>query len=162
MTALYTLAGQLIELQKLSDVDSDVVIADTLDAVEGEFNKKAEALVSITINMDADVTAIDKEIGRLTDRKKAIANRQESLKEYLRMNMEASGINNISCPLFSITCAKGRSIAIIEDESLLPDEMVNVSTEIVPDKKAILEALKRGDDVPGARLGTSKTSIRIK
>jgi len=41
MTALYTLAGQLIELQKLSDVDSDVVIADTLDAVEGEFNKKA-------------------------------------------------------------------------------------------------------------------------
>jgi hypothetical protein len=162
MTNLYELTGEMRDLRALGEMEGELVVKDTLDAIAGEFKNKAEAIVHISLNLNGDVDSIKNEIERLQDRKKAIENRDKSLKEYLRENMEAAGINKISCPLFTITLAAGRSIAIIENEAELPDEMVEVKTEIVPDKAKILAALKSGQAVAGASLGTSKSSIRIK
>jgi hypothetical protein len=162
MTNLYEITGEMRDLRALGEIEGELVVKDTLDAIAGEFKNKAEAIVHISLNLNGDVDSIKNEIERLQDRKKAIESRDKSLKEYLRENMEAAGISKISCPLFTITLAAGRSIAIIENESELPDEMVEVKTEIVPDKAKILAALKSGQDVAGASLGTSKSSIRIK
>lgn len=165
MSALYELSGKYLELQKLSDtddVDMAQAIADTMEGIGGEIEAKAEAIVTVALNMGADVDAIDTEIARLQARKKAITNRQNSLKEYLRENMEATGITKISCPLFTITCAQGREVAHIDDEKQIPDEYMRVKTDIAPDKNAIAAALKEGKEVPGAHLERSKSSIRIK
>lgn len=165
MTQLYVLTEQFRELQSLAvnaDEDMAVAVRDTMQAIEGEFEEKGKALAVIVLNMDTDVEALDKEIDRLTERKRAIKNRQESLKDYLRENMEAAGIKRISCPLFSITCAEGREIAVIDEESLLPDEFMRVKTDVAPDKAEIAKALKAGTEVPGAHLERAKSSIRIK
>ncbi|KWR82518.1 siphovirus Gp157 family protein [Pseudomonas sp. PI1] len=165
MTQLYVLTEQFRELQALAvnaDEDMAVAVRDTMQAIEGEFEEKGKALAVIVLNMDTDVEALDKEIERLTERKRAIKNRQESLKDYLRENMEAAGIKKISCPLFSITCAEGREIAVVDDESLLPDEFMRVKTDVAPDKAEIAKALKAGTEVPGAHLERTKSSIRIK
>jgi hypothetical protein len=165
MTQLYVLTEQFRELQALAvnaDEDMAVAVRDTMQAIEGEFEEKGKALAVIVLNMDTDVEALDKEIERLTERKRAIKNRQESLKDYLRENMEAAGIKKISCPLFSITCAEGREIAVVDDESLLPDEFMRVKTDVAPDKAEIAKALKAGTEVPGAHLERAKSSIRIK
>jgi Siphovirus Gp157 len=37
-----------------------------------------------------------------------------------------------------------------------------VKTTIAPDKVAILAALKEGRDIPGAHIGKSQASVRIK
>jgi hypothetical protein len=76
--------------------------------------------------------------------------------------MEAADIQKVSCPLFTITLAKGRDVAIIDDEEKLPDDLMRVKTSLEPDKVAILEALKNGKEVPGAHIEKSKSSIRIK
>lgn len=165
MTALYQLSHQYAELQKLQDSDDEDLasaIANTLDGIGGEISEKAEALVTLVLNMDADVTAVSAEIARLNARKAAIVKRQDSMRDYLRENMESAGISKISCPLFSITCAKGREVAVIDSEEYIPDEYMRVKTEIAPDKNKIASALKAGVDVPGARLERSKSAIRIK
>lgn len=166
MTQLYKLSEQFQELNALMDVDDDgslkEAVETTLELVKGDFNDKAQALIVVTQNMEGDVQAIDSEIKRLRARKQAIENRQESLKDYLRENMERTGISKIQCPLFTISCVQGREIAVINIEDAIPDEYMAVKTEIKPDRNAIAKALKEGKEVPGCSLDRAKSSIRIK
>ena len=162
---LHEIAKEYREVAALADSDDEGMaqaVIDTLEAVGGAFEEKAQTLVRITLNRQADIDALDNEIKRLQARKQPILNAEASFKEYLRTNMEATGISKISCPLFTITLAKGREVAVIDDADQLPDELMRVKTDIAPDKLAIAAKLKAGEEVPGARLERSQSSIRIK
>ena len=164
MVSLYKLTEQQRELKEVagnSDLPAEA-FADTFNALDGQFNEKAVSVIHVVRNMDSDIEALDAEIKRLGDRKSVIKNKKENIREYLRSNMEASGINKIDCPLFSITLAKGKDVVFIDDEAAIPDDYVSVSVVTKPDKAAILKALKNGDSVAGARIEKSKTSLRIK
>ena len=156
---LYELTAQYRGLAELSDIPDDA-LRDTLEGLEGEIQIKAENLLMVVSNMNADATAIDTEIKRLQARKKAITNRQNSLRDYLKHNMQQSGISKIQCPLFSITLAKGRPMAVIEQEDLLPKKFIKTTRS--PIKADILRALKAGEQVPGAVLGELAQSLWIK
>lgn len=165
MTKLYEITGQFRELAALAEgADEDLLIAvrDTIDAIEAEFNDKAVAVSHIVLNFDADIAALDLEIDRLTERRRLITNRQKQIKDYLRENMEATGISKISCPLFTITCAKGRESVVVDNEDGIPDDLMSVKTEVRPDKIAIAARLKAGEEIPGCRLERGQSSIRIK
>jgi len=165
MGKLYEISAQYKELQDMETLDDASMVeavATTLECIQGDFNDKAQALVTVVHNMGSDADSLDVEIKRLQSRKTAIKNRQEALKEYLRDNMERTGTKKISCPLFTITCVAGREISIINDEALIPDEYMTVKTEINPDKAALTKALKDGTDIPGVSLDRAKSSIRIK
>lgn len=162
---LHEIAKEYREVAALADSDDEGMaqaVIDTLEAVGGAFEEKAQTLVRITLNRQADIDALDNEIKRLQARKQTILNAEASFKEYLRTNMEATGISKISCPLFTITLAKGREVAVIDDADQLPDELMRVKTDIAPDKLAIAAKLKAGEEVPGARLERGQSSIRIK
>lgn len=164
MSKLYEISERFKALQAVSDGDEipREALEDTFEAIEGEFNDKAAALVSVVNNMDSDVSELDKEIKRLQLRKKAVQNKQNSMREYLRDNMLRSGIKNIKCPLFSISCSDSTDVVVITDEDAIPDEYIDVSVVSKVNKTAIKRALKDGDDVAGARLekGTAKLTIR--
>ena len=161
---LYNQTGKMLELQKLVDDGemSQDQIQDTLDGMSLEFNDKAFSIVSLSESLQGDVSALDVEIKRLQARKKAIVNNQDRLKEYLRYNMELSGVTNIKSPLFSITLGKPTVTAEVIDVDFLPDEFVSTEVVIKADKKAILKALKDGQDIPGAVLSTGKSRLLIK
>ena len=165
MTTRYTIAEQFKELTVLAETaDEDLAVAlrDTMEGIEGEFQEKGKAIAMITLNIDGDLEAIQSQIDRLTERKRIINNRKESLKEYLRTNMDAAGITKITHPLFTITCGKGKPIVVIDDEKAIPDDFVNVKVTSAPDKAAIAKALKDGQEVPGAHSEIGKSSISIK
>lgn len=69
--------------------------------------------------------------------------------------MQKTGIFKIESPLFKIAYSERKQSAVEIDEDLFlannPDENL-VNIKIAPNKTAIKEALKRGDDVIGARL----------
>jgi len=162
MTKLYELTGQYLALAELADDPSmpPEALQDSLEGLEGEIEIKSQALLQVVSGMEGDTGAIDAEIKRLQARKRVIQNRADRLRQYLFDNMEAAGINKISCPLFQITLAKGRPMVSITDESLIPDKYMVVTT--APNRANILAALKAGEDVPGCLLGESKRSLRIK
>lgn len=165
MTALYTITEQFKELAALAesaDEDMAIVLRDTMEGIEGEFQEKGKAIAMVTLNIDGDLEAIQSQIDRLTERKRIITNRKESLKEYLRTNMDASGITKITHPLFTITCGKGKPIVVIDDEKAIPDEFVNVKVTSAPDKAMIAKAIKEGAEVPGVHTEIGKSSISIK
>lgn len=158
---------------KLNDIAQDYVgllesdlegeqLADCLDSIEDAFEEKGNNIVAVLNTLNGDVSALDNEIKRLQARKKTITNNQERLKEYLRYNMELSGITNIKSPLFSITLGKPTQKAEVVDVAFLPDGYVNAKVEIKPDLKAILKDLKEGKDIPGAILSEGKSRLLIK
>jgi len=121
---LYELTGDLIELESLN-LDDDS-LADTLEAVSGEFNDKAVAILKFTENMNGDINCLSSEIKRLQERKKVIENRKAKLRDYLLYNMEKSGVTKIECPFFTASIRKGSESVEIESSELLPDEYVTV------------------------------------
>lgn len=165
MAALYEISKQFQELANLTEEDDYIpqhVIKDTMEAIEGEFKEKGKALAMVTLNMDGDIDAIQAQIDRLSERKRIMQNRKDSLKEYLRTNMEASGITKITHPLFTITLGKGKPIVVIDEESKIPDEYMNTKVTSTPAKLEIAKAIKEGKEVPGAHSETGKSSISIK
>jgi len=160
MTALYEITGNMKELLN-SDFDEQT-IADTMEALQGEFNDKAVSIIKLVENLNGDTSVIDAEIKRLQERKQVINNKQKRLREYLLHNMEANEITKIECPLFTASLRKGLESVEIIDESLLPDEFVKAEVVTKADKKAIKDALKAGESVPGAALKRGETTIVIK
>lgn len=165
MAALYEISKQYQELAALAesgDEDLAVAVRDTMEGIEGEFQEKGKALAMVTLNMDGDLEAIQSQIDRLTERKRVLQNRKESLKEYLRTNMEASGISKITHPLFTIALSKGKPIVVIDSENDIPDEYMNTKVTSTPAKAEIAKAIKEGIEVPGAHSEIGKSSISIK
>jgi len=136
-------------------------MSDCLDSIKESFEEKGGNIVAVVNEMKMTTSAIDEEIKRLQARKKAIVNTQERMKEYLRYNMENTGINKIDHPLFNITLAKAPLSAEVFDEESLPDDYVTIKTEIKPDKRKILSSLKSGESIEGAKLVEGKRSLRI-
>ena len=164
MSKLYELTGQYLELQKLADSDEIPMEAldDTFEALEGEYQDKAIAVMQVAQNYGSVADAIDSEIRRLQALKNAAKAKNDRLREYLRENMEATGIKKIEHPLFKITLAAGRDVVEITDTESIPDEYIKVEVKESPDKRKILNALKDGASIPGVALAKSKSSLRIK
>ena len=126
----------------------------------GEIELKSQGLLQVVRGIEGDIAALDTEIDRLQGMKKVRQNRIESLRDYLRHNMQVTGITSIKCPLFSITLAAGRDMVVIDDLEQIPKKYQRIRIEA--DKTAILQSLKSGRIVPGAHLGKSQESLRIK
>lgn len=157
---LYEITGVLADLCSM-DLD-DEAVQTSLELAHGDFKDKAVAIIKLTENMTADTSAIDAEINRLQERKKAIENRRQSLRAYLLHNMEACNIHKIECSLFTASLRKGVESVDIIDQSQIPDEFISVEVVTSPDKKAIKLALSAGKEVPGAALKRGATTITIK
>lgn len=100
---------------------------------------------------------------RISDRRKALEKRAENMREYLRTNMEKAGISEIKAldGSFTAKLGKGRPSVVIDDEDALPGDSEFVRWTKAPNKTAIADAIKAGQEVPGAHLET-KPSLTIK
>ena len=160
MNKLYELTN---DINKLMDLDMSAEdIADTLESLQMEFNDKAVNICKLDRMLDGNIESVDAEIVRLTNIKRTITSRKDSLKEYLLRNMLASGINKIECPLFKISLRKSVQVADVFDLDLVPDAYVSTEVVIKADKREILKQLKSGVDIPGAKLSDGKTGLIIK
>lgn len=160
MTKLYELTGNMKELETL-DLDSETM-NDTLEAIQGEFNDKAIAILSFTENMNSDIDALSNEIKRLHGRKTTLENRKKRLREYLLHNMEASGISKIECPYFTASLRKGIEVVDIQDTDAIPDEYIEMQVTEKVDKAALKRDIKAGKEINGVSLKRNPTTITIK
>ena len=91
--------------------------------------------------------------------KERFQSKQDRLLDYVKYSMEKHDIEKINTGLFVLSLRKSTAV-IIEDESLIPAEFINVKTTTSIDKMSIAKRLKI-DTVPGAKLETRK-NLQIK
>lgn len=156
MTALYVLAAEYrAAADKLSEMDIDAqTIADTLESISGDLETKAIGVAMVARNFDASAAAIKEAEAAMAARRKALETRAASLRAYLLSSMKFTGISKIECPHFALTVRDNPPAVDVFEPALLPAEFMRAPEPPppAPDKAAIKDALKRGDDVPGARL----------
>lgn len=154
--ALYQLAEQyLADLRKLEDLDLDEqTMMDTLEGLSGELEVKATNVAMFCRNLEASADAIKQAEAQMAARRKAIENRAARIRDYLKANMERTGITEIASPHLKLAIRKNPPAVHVEALELVPMEFFKPALPPPPslDKKAVGDALKAGKDVPGCRL----------
>jgi hypothetical protein len=156
MTALYLLAQEhRATADRLADLDLDEqTVLDTLESMSGELEVKATNVAMFVRNLEATALAIKDAEGAMAARRKSIEARAKRLNDYLLSNMQHAGIQKIESPYFTLAIRSNPPAVVIDEPDLIPAEFMRQPDPPPPspDKAAIKEAIKAGEEVPGARL----------
>lgn len=140
---------------------------DSLTALEGEFNEKAENVAVYIKNLTADINEMKAEEKRLKSRRVSAENQVERMKKYLINSMQAIGVKKISMPRARITLRLNAESVVVENEKALIDWAIRHDETILkyqePELKKtdIKELLRMGEKIPFARL-ERKESVMLK
>lgn len=136
-----------------------------LDTLEGATDLR-DGLIALMRQVDMDealAAGIPERIKEMQARKARLTERAEKHRSLILWAIQESGIPKIEAPEFTIGTARATGTVIITDQSQLPDAYLR-KFDPEPDKKAIADAMKRGETVPGAtksnggiRLNVSRT-----
>ncbi|OOF38988.1 hypothetical protein BKK50_11195 [Rodentibacter rarus] len=155
---LYEITEQyenIAELLNNPEFAENADVQKALEAIQEDFNQKAERVVHVIKNAEGDIEVIDAEIKRLQAMKKQRQNGIEGIKNYLKLNMAKTDTESIKCPLFNISYREQKESAVELDDDLflannIDEDLVNV--KITPNKTEIKKRLKAGEAVIGAKL----------
>ncbi|UYP51105.1 siphovirus Gp157 family protein [Neisseria gonorrhoeae] len=142
--------------------DSETEREDTLEAVIGQFEVKAQSVIAYIKNQEITEKMLEGHIGRMTGKLKAAKARNQSLKDYLARNMQAAGITEIKADdgTFKASFRKSEAVVIL-DEAQIPAEFMRDTVKTEPDKTAIRKAIESGRQVAGAKIeGRKNLQIR--
>lgn len=156
---LYELAQNYAELLEMAEEMESDALVDTLQALEDAIEEKAENIAKLVKNLEADAKIIKEEEQRLAERRRAIEAKVERLKTYLQEQLEVAGLQKVKRPTITVAIQNNPPSVEIADEKLIPSEFMIPQYKV--DKKSILERLKNGEMVPGAKLVQGR-GVRIR
>jgi len=146
---------EITELQRAAEQEDDAEIKhDLKELIATEIKEKAQNIVMLIKNKEADIEAIDNEIKRLQQLKKRHIAQLENVKEYTIYNLNKMEQNSVNTTLGQIRISTSTSV-LIENIEQLPSKFLTVKQTLVPDKTAIKKAIKEGREVAGAKVVTN-------
>lgn len=159
---LYEITEDFERLREMAldpDVDPEA-IRDTMEAIEADFEDKADGYAKVIRMLETDEAGLDAEIKRLQARKSAVSGNKVRIKDALEKAMRQTGKTKFKTLLFSFGIQKNPpSVAILKEDSIPIDYLVVPDPQ--PDKKRILEELKAGATFDWAELKQTE-ALRIR
>ena len=138
--------------------ESEEELANKIDEVAMELDTKIENIGCYIKNLESDVEALKKEEDNLKARRKSAENKIEGLKRYLNGYLIACFPKDedrakwkFKTPKVVLGYRKSSSVEVPDIEKL-DKKYLKITTKVDPDKKAIGQALKNGEEVIGAVL----------
>ncbi len=145
---LYEISNQLLVLQTMLETaenpDDVQCVMDTLESVELEFQDKADNIIKLIKNLEAEAKAIDEEKKRLDKRSKSLNSNVANLKDYLFKEMKRLEKGKVKTDLFTVSIRKNPPKLVVSDENKIPNEFWIVKTEV--DNSKLKEAIKFDED----------------
>lgn len=160
MESLYQLTDEYMQLLEMAE-DPDVepeVLKDTMEAIGGEIEIKADGYAKVIRQLSADAEGISAEIERLTARKKAIETNTDRMKKSLQNAMTMTGKTKFKTQLFSFRIQKNAPSVVIDSDNIPKRYLIQQEPKV--DRKSISAALKEGKKLAFAHLEQSE-SLRI-
>lgn len=155
MSNLYEIDNAILEC--IDAETGELIDYERFESLQMERNQKIENVALWYKNLQADATAYKAEKEAFAERQKQAEAKAESLKRYLSAALEGQKFSTNRC---AISFRKSVQVEI-SDESIIPkDFMIQTVTE-KPDKMAIKDYLKQGNEVRGCRL-VENQNIQIK
>lgn len=163
MNSLYEISNEYknaFDNLVIDEETGEISNIDTLDALSGAFDEKAESVACYIKNLDAFSAAVKAEEEVLKKRRDINERKAENLKKYLSACMNAVGRENIETAKCRVSFRKSLSVAI-ENEAAIPDAYMIETVSKRADKTAIKKAIQAGEAIDGASLVENR-NIQIK
>ena len=149
---LYEITRDALELASLLETEElTPELEHALVINQEQLQAKASNYAKVIANIQSDADAIETEIKRLKAMKESKERAITRLKDAVRDAMIVSAIDKIESPLFKLALRRSEAVEVDMVEAL-PNAYQNVKNVVTADKVAIKEAIKRGENVYGARL----------
>lgn len=145
-----------------SETDEQVIM-DTLEAIDGEIEDKADNYAKMIRTLTADAETLRQEEERLAARRRSLEGRAARLKGTLQANLEFIGKTKFKTALFSFSVAANggkQPLTVTENLDEIPGKYL-IPQPPVPNKDAIRELLSE-KEVEWARLEPRGKSLRIR
>lgn len=154
------------EFQKIVDLiencdEMSPELIEQLNAVSDNASAKVINVAAYIKNLEAESSSMQVYLNNMRDRQDKVEKRIDSLKEYLRYNMDLLKLNKVESPEFNVQLRANSFSLDLFDQASIPKEYFKVKETVSISKQDIIKDLKVGCDVPGARFVTTK-SVLIK
>ena len=155
---LYEITEGYLQLLELENID----LTEYLESIQDQANEKLIYLGRLIKQIDAESAAIKAEEKKLADRRKSLENKSASLESYMLTNMVKMEMTECKDATIVIKTKFNPASLIVDDETLIPDNLkVLVPESLIIDKNLLKELIKNGTEVQGCHL-ERKQSISIK
>ena len=165
MATLYELTEeyrQLLDWMEDPEMDPQT-IQDTLEALGGEIEEKADGYAKVIRQLEADAAALKAEAKRMTNKQKTAEENIERLKKSLQRTMEITGREKIDTGLFKVWLQKTPESVVMDEQYIenIPERFLRMRDPEI-NKQAIKEALNAGEDLDGIAHLESQRKLRFK
>ncbi len=163
MKPLYDLTNTYLEIANQLD-DSENIDEEhlfLLESITGDIKEKCINIGYIIQNFELNLEALDSHVKKMQEKQYKLMTKINTLKSYLKNNLETCDIKKIESPYFNISIKINPAAVKIENENLLPNQYFKEIIKRSIDKKTISEDLKNNIFIPGAVL-EKNTRLEIK
>jgi phage host-nuclease inhibitor protein Gam len=146
---LFELSQNYLTLREMmldESIDQEA-IQDTIEAIEGGIEEKADNYAYIIKELDAQADMLKKEADRLSQKVTYIKNNKDRLKSNLLCAMVGTGKTKFKTDKHSFSIRKNKAVEIL-DENLIPEKYLAVDIKVL--KTDIRNAIESGVKVKGA------------
>lgn len=157
LTDMYQNIWNLVENE---DIDLDNLEM-ALKTIEDSLESKAEGIAKIIKSIESDAAVLKEEETRLASRRKALENKKENIKSYLKEQLSLAGIDKVKTPLMTIALQNNPPSVNVIEEDKIPKQYKVETVSISLARREMLEALKAGAVIPGVEIKQEK-SLRIR
>jgi len=147
------------DAEKLADLDlPPEALEDTLEGLAGDLEVKAQNTIMLARNLEATAAAIKEAEAQMAARRKALEARASRIRDWVLGNMIVAGVQKIECPHFRVSVRDNPPAVEVYEPGLIPATFMRQPEPPppAPDKTAIREAMKAGQEVPGCKLVVGK------
>lgn len=132
------------------------------DIVEGETDlfEVVSSMVMRLAVLDSLIEGIDSHAAKLRARKSRMVEQSELIRNAIGSALDHAGVKRVETSVGTVSVKKVAPKLIVTEEADLPTAFLKTSTSI--DKKALLAALKEGEEIPGATLSNGSETIQIR
>lgn len=158
--------ARLIEAVEMGEIPEEA-IADTLEAVSGEWEERAEAVLAAIKNYRAECADIRAEEKSLAERRKRKEKTVERLEEYFTDSLNALGMSRYESARHAVRYTTSHAVVVDDIDALIKyakekgkPELLRTVTEVSANKDEVKKLLAT-EDVAGARIEI-RSNIQIK
>ena len=138
------------------------VLEECLQSIEADIAVKCERGIGLIRNLDTLREGMEKESKRLSEQARILKNRIESIKVWYQRNLDAMGKSKVTTTLGTMDVQNNPPSLKVTDADQIPIcYLTLVPARYEVDKDAVKNALKAGEEVPGAHLEQGR-SLRIR
>jgi seryl-tRNA synthetase len=152
MANLYEITKEYLEIQQILETEElTTELNEALLLNQNQFQTKGGGYGKIMANYQANVDGATAEMKRIKTYIEQEQKKIDRLKNALLQSLLITGIDKLESEFWRFSVRRSEAVEVDMIEAL-PSEFINIKNVVTADKVAIKEAIKRGENITGARL----------